>query len=152
LSWSELSSLGLTTVHVIDGRGLETTGVIRRVTSDSLVIMLAGGDDRAFPAGHVARIERRGDSLENGALIGAVVGALPMLLLGSDCHESCATEVAALGVISAGVYGLLGAGIDAMLVGRTTVYRLGSTAGRALGVMVRPSGGAVRFGLRVETR
>jgi hypothetical protein len=157
MRWSELSGLGLTTIHVIDSRGLETTGVIRRHDNDSLVIMMAGGEDRVFRSDQVTRVERRGDSLKNGALIGAGVGALPALSLLGACSDevlsTCESDMALIVAISAGVYGLLGAGIDAMIVGRTTVYRGPAPPVRAsLSPIVKPSADGTRLGMRVRFR
>jgi len=127
--WPALApSGGIETVYVTDDSGAETTGRLLRLTPDSIVL-LVNGAERQFDAARVRRIQRRGDSLKNGAIIGAVVGVGMGLLAGgiADCGRDdpgggCpGTRVAAL-LVSTGVYAAVGAGIDALIQGRTTLY------------------------------
>ena len=85
-SWPGLDTAGLSTVYVLDDTGIEVSGKILRLNSDSLVLLVGAAEHR-FDAARVRRIEKRGDSLRNGALIGAVVGAAMGLIVGgiSDC-------------------------------------------------------------------
>jgi hypothetical protein len=118
----------LSTVYVVDDTGAETSGRLVHVSAHSLTVA-AGGIERQFEATHVRRIDRRGDSVRNGALIGAIAGAV-MGLAGaglSDCpgrHPGghCPGERAALVAVSTGAYAAAGTVIDACHVGRTTVY------------------------------
>ena len=93
-------------------------------------MLLVDGAERRFETARVARIQKRGDSLRNGAIIGAVVGvAMGIITAGiSDCpgdHPGggCPGSRAALFLVSTGVYSAIGTGIDALIPGRTTLYR-----------------------------
>ena len=126
--WPGLTPTRLPTVYVLDATGTETSGRLLRLNPDSLVVVV-GGVERRFEAAGVTRIQTRGDSLRNGAIIGAVVGAALGLLVGgfSDCSGegpsgSCPGGGAAILLVSTGVYAAIGAGIDALVVGRTTLY------------------------------
>ena len=126
--WPGLAPSGLSTVYVLDDTGVETSGRLLGLDPDSLVL-LVGGAERRFEAARVRRIQKRGDSLRNGALIGAIVGGV-MGLVGagiSDCPGdnpggSCPGTRAALFLFSTGVYAAIGTGIDALVPGRTTLY------------------------------
>ena len=127
--WPALApSGGVETVYVLDETGTETAGRLVRLTPDSLVLLVDGAE-RQFAAARVRRIQKRGDSLRNGALIGAVVGVGIGFLAGgiADCGRDdpdggCpGTRVAAV-LVSTGVYAAIGAGIDALIPGRTTLY------------------------------
>ena len=127
-SWPGLAPSGFSTVYVLDDTGVETSGSLLRLNPDSLVL-LVGSAERRFEAARVRRIQKRGDSLRNGALIGAIVG-VAMGLVGagiSDCPGenpggSCPGTRAALFLFSTGVYAAIGTGIDALVPGRTTLY------------------------------
>ena len=127
-SWPGLASSGLSTVYVLDDTGVETSGKFLRLNPDALVL-LVNGAERRFEAARVRRIQQRGDSLRNGALIGAIVGvAIGIVTAGiSDCPGSnaggsCPGSRATLFVVSTGVYAAIGTGIDALIPGRTTLY------------------------------
>lgn len=127
--WPGLTATSrLPTVYVLDETGTETSGRLLRLNPDSLVVVV-GGAERRFDATRVRRIQMRGDSLRNGAIIGAVVGAVVGLLTAgiSDCSGEdpggpCPGGRAAIFLVSTGVYASIGAGIDAIIVGRTTLY------------------------------
>src|SRR5687767_14202605 len=87
--WRGLARSELSTVHVLDDAGAETTGRLLQLTPDALVL-LVDGTERRFDAARVRRIERRGDSLKNGALIGLGIGTgMGLLAAGiSDCPEN----------------------------------------------------------------
>ena len=63
------------TVFVMDGSGRETTGVFAKV-SDSNLSLLVDGQLQDLPVTDVRQIARRGDSVWNGFLIGAAIGAV----------------------------------------------------------------------------
>jgi hypothetical protein len=122
-----LSSSALQTVYVLDRSGMETSGKLLGIDPDSLVL-LVDGSERRFEMSSVARVQKR-DSLKNGTLIGAAVGiAMGLISAGiSDCPGddpggSCAGARAAVFAVSVGVYSGLGAGVDALVRGRTTIY------------------------------
>jgi hypothetical protein len=93
-------------------------------------VLLVGDAERRLDAARVRRIDKRGDSLRNGAIIGALVGVgLGVLVAGmSDCPGddpggSCPAARAVGFLVSTGVYAAIGTGIDALVVGRTTLYK-----------------------------
>jgi hypothetical protein len=127
-NWPGLVSSRLSTVYVLDNTGTETSGKFLRLNPDSIVLLVDGAE-RRFETARVARIQKRGDSLRNGAIIGAVVGvAMGIITAGiSDCpgdHPGggCPGSRAALFLVSTGFYSAVGAGIDALIPGRTTLY------------------------------
>lgn len=84
-----------------------------------------------IPEGRVRHIREGGDSLKNGALIGAAVGGVGMGALaagmcsdGGDC-----TGVAPAALFYAGIGALVGVGIDALIKNEDTVYIAPSLAG-----------------------
>ena len=127
-TWPVLAPPAGSTVYVRDSSGVETSGGLLRLNPDS-VVLLVGGTERRFEAARVTRIQKRGDSLRNGALIGAVVGvAIGAFVAGiADCPGTrtgggCPGNRAAAFVISTGTYAAIGTGIDALIRGRTTLY------------------------------
>lgn len=127
-SWPGLATVEPSTVYVLDDTDVETSGRLLRLDPDSLVL-LVGDTERRFEAARVRRIEKRGDSLRNGAFIGAIVGAAMGVLAagiadcpGDDPGGGCPGTRAAGLVFSIGAYAAIGTGIDALVVGRTTLY------------------------------
>lgn len=127
-SWPGLATSGLSTVYVLDDTGVETSGRFLRLNPDSLDLLVDGAELR-FEAADVRRIQKRGDALRNGALIGALVGLGMGLVAGgiSDCPGDdpgggCPGTRAALVLFSTGIYTAIGVGVDALVVGRTTLY------------------------------
>lgn len=125
--WKGLNPSALQTVFVRDSAGVETTGKLLALSPDSLTL-LVDGVERQVDLGHVTRIQKR-DSLKNGTIAGAIVGVAMGLLAGglADCSyqnrsNDCVGFRVGMLALSTGVYAGLGAGIDAMLPGRTTVY------------------------------
>ena len=78
--------------------------------------MLMDGDERRFKRDTIARIDRQGDSLKNGAIIGALIGA-PFGVIGSLFAGNIGPFLASTG----GWMGI-GIGLDAAHQGRTRVY------------------------------
>lgn len=147
--WPGLATSELSTVYVLDDAGVETSGKLVRLNPDSIVV-LVGGAERRFDAARVRRVQKRGDSIRNGAIIGAIVGAVFGALGAgiSDCPAdnpggNCAGSRVALFALSTGVYTAMGAGIDALIVGRTTLDTApgrpgrGSTGGPAFTLRIR---------------
>lgn len=120
----ELKGLALSTlatVYVLDDSGRETKGMLVWLDAVSIVIRAEDGTVRRYEVAHVRRISKRGDSLKNGAIAGAVfggvMGALAMGFVDGSGGEK------ALGFLAAtGFYAAVGAGIDALIPGRTTIY------------------------------
>jgi hypothetical protein len=103
------------TVEVTEGDGVVVSGVLSKVTDRT--IMLAS---RELPLDGVLKIDRRGDPIWDGALIGAGVG----LAVSSGVAEVCLHEsrpACALGPVA--FYSAMGALWDKLHVGRTTIYR-----------------------------
>jgi hypothetical protein len=126
-NWSGLRSSNLQTVYVLDRSGTETSGKLLGLNPDSLVL-LVDGTERRFDMATVARVQKR-DSLKNGTIVGAIVGvAMGLAAAGiSDCPGddpggSCGGVRAATFAVSAGMYTAIGAGIDALIRGRSTIY------------------------------
>lgn len=158
--WPGLRLEALATVYVRDETGVETRGRLLRVNPDSLDVLVEGVE-RRLDAARVRRIQARGDSLRNGAILGAVVGAAASLLTagfadcpGDDPGRGCTGTRVAFGLIGTGVYTALGVAIDAAWVGRTTLYEApprtagGGQDGRIAGRVL--PGRRVAAGLRVQ--
>ena len=128
---------------VLDDRGVEVRGRLFRI-DDRSVVLLVDGRRREFDLAHVTKVTRRGDSLKNGAIAGAVVGVAMGLLAGgiSDCrtdsgYGSCgAGQRIGFAVGSTAIYTAIGVGIDALIQGRTVIYQ------------APPRSGGVSFSLR----
>jgi hypothetical protein len=104
--------------------------------------LLVDGQPREVALSKVARIERRGDSLKNGAIIGAaVLGGLCALTCGQGLDNG--SDLAGVVVINAALGAAIGTGIDALHRGRTPIYP--AVTGRSRTSAVRPS-----IGLRVR--
>ena len=125
--WKGLNPSALQTVFVRDSAGVDTTGKLLALSADSLTL-LVDGVERRFDLGQIARIQKR-DSLKNGTITGVIVGVAMGLLSGglADCSyqrpgNDCVGFRVGMLALSTGVYTGLGAGIDALIPGRTTVY------------------------------
>lgn len=141
---------GLPTVFLTDLQGAEHRGQLIRVAPDEVVLLGAKGE-RTFRRSEITLIEKRGDSLKNGALIGASVGALGGLFAAgfSDCpmgRESCGGARVGFFTLSLATYIAIGVGIDALIKGRTVLYR---AYGRpTLALAVQPGKAALGFNVR----
>jgi len=118
---------GLPTVFLTDLQGAQHRGQLIRVAPDE-VVLLGDSGERTFTRSEIALIETRGDSLMNGALIGASVGVLTGFLAAgiSDCsmgQDSCGGQRIGIFATSVALYALIGVGIDALIKGRTVLYR-----------------------------
>lgn len=121
--------------------GEEFSGRLLKSGNDE-VRLLVNGRERIVRLDQVVRVERSGDSLRNGAFIGALVaGAWCALVCGQGLASSGQVPLAV--AANAGLGALVGAGIDAAHRGRTLVYPRPSPV--ALGRGSRPSV-SFRFG------
>lgn len=140
---------GLPTVFLTDLQGAEHRGQLIRVAADEVVLLGLNGE-RTFKRQDITLIEKRGDSLKNGALIGAAVGVLGGIgLLSIDCGPSggsCAGEKMAFFTVAIATYTAIGVGIDALISGRTVLYRAYGKPTVALAV--QPGKIAVGFNVR----
>jgi hypothetical protein len=129
--WTKLKSGD--TIYVLDANARETSGIFAEA-SESSIKLLVEGQVREIPASNVRRLARRGDPLWNGALIGAAFGAVggafpaksdvcsaDMYGFYGNCVIT-AKDRALSSLAGAVVFGAVGAGIDALIHGRTVVY------------------------------
>jgi hypothetical protein len=132
----------LAEVYVTDHEGRVTRGRLIELDRHRLALTTSEGP-RSFTVNDVRKIERRGDSLKNGAIIGALVGILPAILsLQGSSGDLSAGETALWVLGGVAVYSALGVAVDALIVGRTTVYPVanGGSAGAAVpGSTARPT-------------
>ena len=141
------------TVYVIDVNGREATGVFQKI-SDSSIDVLVNGQSLQIRQSDVRQVARRGDSLKNGALWGAGLGAIGAAGQSTGCSHYASGHCPSAGSRAlwisyrALVYGAIGAGIDALHTGRTTVYE--PTAHRS--VQVTPLLSTQSTGLFVSVR
>ncbi len=143
------------TVIVQHNKGAETKGKLLRLDMQEVVLMI-DGQERRFALADVRRIEKRGDSLKNGAMIGGLFGLVGGFLgsrLGRceppEGYEDIATctkednpHPVAFPAAAALVWGGIGAGIDALIVGRTLLYQ--APTGTAA-LELRPTSIALRW-------
>ena len=126
-TWSDVSMSALRSrVMVLDEAGAEWSGEPLRLDADGLALILASGQERHFPVAQIRRLETtRRDSLKNGTLIGAGVGALVGLLLTGVGEGPQAGWIAVI----TGYGTVIGLGVDFLLRGerQTTIYEASGT-------------------------
>jgi len=118
---------GMPAVYVEDRSGREVEGRLVSLTESALTIDI-DGVTRTFAPAEVTKIDRRGDSLKNGAIIGAAVGLFTGLI--GDCpsagsrNRSNGCPGARVGYVLGGaaIWAGIGAGIDALIPGRTRLW------------------------------
>jgi len=128
-------------VDVTDRAGVVTTGVLTNVTGASVE---AGNRD--FPLDSVLKVDRRGDSIWSGLIIGAGVG----LLLSPVSEEGCLHGSRVPCVVGPMLlYGGIGALIDWGHEGKTTIYRATPSAGKGarLAPLLAPGAGGLALAL-----
>lgn len=149
-----LRTAALATAFVRDDHGVETAGKLLRLDNKS-VVLIVDGREREFDLAHVWSVQKRGDSLKNGAIIGSVVGLGMGILSGgfADCrtsnghYGSCGAGARiAMAALSTGIYGSIGVGIDALIQGRTTLYQRPTMSTASLAPV--PGGAGLRFTVR----
>jgi hypothetical protein len=128
---------GLPTVYILDRTGRETVGKLAGLTDDSIVLE-TGTRRQTFEATQVLRIRRSGDSLKNGAIVGALVGGPIGLLVSGECslvrikpppqpvfaeRTSCPGERIAMYLVYTGLVSVAGAAFDAVHTGRTNLWQ-----------------------------
>lgn len=109
-------------VYVTDPQGTETKGRLVNWTGSQIVLQTDIGQ-RIFKPGEAVRLDLRGDSLKNGALIGLSVGVVMGALVSYGCD--CETAKASIFATSVGFYTLIGVGVDALFPGRTPMWSAG---------------------------
>jgi hypothetical protein len=107
-------------VAVIDDNSREWQGRLLEITQSTIVVDVESSA-RRFELSAVKRVDAHGDRVVDGAVKGAVFGAiLSVAVLGPRAVPGATVA-----------YGLLGLGIDALNSCHHTVYRAPSTAARA---------------------
>lgn len=135
---------GLPSLYVIERSGQETRGKLISWSNSALVLRV-DNTERTFNLADVSRVDLRGDSVKNGALIGIGVGiGMGVLTSGvADCpgdqNNGCPGSRAGLFVVTTAVYAAIGAGIDALIPGRTPLWRAGSSPAPAGGLTFKVS-------------
>ena len=120
------------------------TGLLQSLTPEGLTVMVAG-ESRYIRREDVQKLWKRGDSKLNGFLIGAgATGVVMGGFLAALCDNDCGGEAVAVTAIYAGLGGLVGVGVDALIVGKTLVYK------RPAGVAVAPIVGPDRAGVQAR--
>ena len=141
-------------VSVVDASGREAKGRIGTLSRDAMILVTEAGP-RQLREGDVATIrQRRGDSLLNGAIIGAAAGTayfvtLSMHLWDSDGGDVIVPTLVAGGVIFAGLGAGAGVGLDALITRRQVIYQKPAGASR---VSVVPLVGPGRRGAAVSVK
>ncbi len=108
-------------VHILEDDAGEISGRLIDF-SGSWLTLIVEGEQRQLELSRIQRIDVRGDSVKNGAVIGGVV-------LGAWCAWLCGQGLEGAGQMVPAVLAntllgaLIGAGIDGLRVGRTTIYR-----------------------------
>lgn len=107
-------------VRIKDADGVTHRGLLTAMDSGDLVVSTAGGEVRV-PIASARRIARRGDSVKEGALFGLAYGLLAMRYAGQGAETS--GDAVIVSVMAPVMCTLIGAGLDALVNGWTTVYR-----------------------------
>jgi hypothetical protein len=118
-------------VFVTDDQGRRTKGKITNLSAASLELVTRGRDERpvVFQSDRVVRVTRI-DSRWNGFLIGAAIGAVPGIILGSLFNEYCYNEsgghcpimILFAGTATGLAGGWIGFGIDGAINAQTPIY------------------------------
>jgi hypothetical protein len=137
------------TVIVTDAGAGIVKGTLAAVSSNAIVLSTKNGP-RTVAAGDVRRIQwEQADTVLNGMLIGAGIGAIPgiywLIADPNECAGLCAEDYVAIGVGA-----VVGALLDRAIRRRVTVYEV-PMGGRSGTVAIVPLAGA-RAGLQVAVR
>jgi uncharacterized membrane protein YeaQ/YmgE (transglycosylase-associated protein family) len=115
-----LNTEHLSTVFVTDKAGVQTEAKLLRLDGDGLEVIV-GGAEKHYAFAELRRVEKKGDSLKNGAIAGLVVGGIIGVLSGAMSEN--AADTFGIAMTSTMLYGAIGTCMDAMVVGRTTLYQ-----------------------------
>jgi hypothetical protein len=105
--------------------------------------MLVNGQRVELPIESVLRIDARGDSVKDGAAIGAAVMA-GLAAFGCGLQATRAGQCVTGIIVNTGVGALIGAGIDALHKGRTTIYRKPAAVALAVGLAGKGARGQLK--------
>jgi len=121
---------GMFPVYVVQKNGDEIPGKLVSLTTTELVLQTPA-ETRTFDLGGVAQVYRKGDSLKNGAIIGAIFGAATGIVAGLECTgndtpSSCGAGTRTTIILtSIGAWSAIGVAIDALIPGRTLIWKSG---------------------------
>jgi hypothetical protein len=141
-------------ITVVDAAGRETRGRIGTLSRDALILVTSAGPRQLGEVDVSTISQRRGDSLKNGAIIGAVAGTayfvtMAAILSDSDGGDVIIHTAVAGGVVFAGMGAAVGVGIDALIARRRVIYQKPAGRGR---VSVSPVFGHGRRGAVVTVK
>ncbi len=122
------------TVTVVDDRGARIRGRLIDTTATDLILQTDQRSRLAVPASGVREILRRGDSLNNGVLIGLGIGATIGLVGGLTVwDERTGNPPTSYVLMFSGLFAGLGAVVDAVIQRDRVVFRApGLTVGPIL--------------------
>ena len=112
--------------EVVHNSGLTVRGKVVEITPSRLVLT-GGAGTQTFTGTDVTAIRRTGP-IWDGAVKGAIIGVLPIVILATNCHDC---GLAPAGAMFAAIGAGIGVGIDAMF-GPRTVYRSGQPPSRTV--------------------
>jgi hypothetical protein len=114
-TFSGLNLTGHPTLYVTGVDGRETRGKLATLRDDALTLQLKNAM-KTFVPQEVALVERRGDSLRNGAIAGAVIAGV--------CMFTCLQGVSSGGQLAkvALTNAVIPVAIDALYRGRTRIW------------------------------
>jgi hypothetical protein len=136
-----------------DSAGQQSTGVVQRIESSALTVRV-NGQERQWPVAEMRELWREGDSLRNGAILGALIGmgagvagGVPVAMLYENEGGDGARPLFIMAALGTGAGLGIGIGFDALFRGRTLVYRQ-----RAAPVVARPILSNDRRGVQLAVR
>jgi hypothetical protein len=112
--------------EVVDTTGLTVRGKVLEITGSKLV--LTGGSGSRTFTGEDVMIIRRTGPIWDGAIKGALIAMVPIVIIAANCH-GC--DLAPAGAFWGGIGAGIGVGIDA-LFGPRTVYRSAAPSSRTV--------------------
>jgi hypothetical protein len=146
-----------TEVDLVDREGRVVRGAFVRADDEGVLVTLYGsGEGRRVPAADIMTVTRPGDSLKNGALIGAAVGAATALAISIDdgsgqvepwCLDTgCKVAASAFAIVT---YTGIGMIVDRAIKGRTVAYRApADRASWSVAPQLVPRGAGVRLAVK----
>ncbi len=135
--------------------GKEQEGRLVSFTPAGVQLKLPNGTVVAVPMNTIQRVDVRdglGNGARNGAIAGGLIGLLSVIAFKSDCGHECDDGYVAFAVTALLAYTAMGAGvgagIDALIHGRETIYSSKAPRQVAVAPLITPHGAGVRVGVR----
>jgi hypothetical protein len=133
----ELAPRNVKSVYVLSTAGEELHGQLLALGPQTMTLLVSG-TRHELPLDSVLRVQTSGDPLKNGALIGGLVGLVWCALICGQGLDDAGYYVSAVAA-NTGFFMFIGMGIDASIVGRTTIYGKASPPGAARENTPRPA-------------